>query len=380
MGPLAGKKIIEIAGIGPGPVCGMMLADMGAEVILVDRKAATNPSALEAANAAIMNRGKKSIAVNLKGEGAVELVLDLVKGADGLIEGFRPGVMERLGLGPDVCLKANPGLVYGRVTGWGQYGPLSQSAGHDLNYVALSGALWYGGRSDSPPTVPPTLIGDMGGGAMLLAVGMLAAMLNAKETGRGQVVDAAMTDGSAFTTTLLYALFKCGEWTPNRQDNLLDGASHWYDCYECADGKFVSIGAIEPDFYALLLKILELQDDLDFAQQYDKSSWPGLKQRFATIFKSKTRKEWCEIMEGTDICFAPVLDFDEAPEHPHNKARKTFIEVGGFTQPAPAPRFSDTVSEIVSPPPAVGQNTDDVLAAAGYSSDELATLREQGVI
>ena len=382
MGPLAGKRIIEMGGIGPAPVCGMMLADMGAEVILIERKAdpVNRTGMLENANAKIMNRGKKSIAIDLKAEGAIDIVLRLLRDADGLIEAFRPGVMERLGLGPEACLDANRRLVYGRMTGWGQDGPLSQAAGHDINYVALSGALWYGGRADSPPTVPPTLVGDIAGGSMLLAVGMLAAMLNAQTTGKGQVVDAAISDGSAAATSLLYALFQNGQWSPQRQDNPLDGASHWYDTYETADGKYVSVGSIEPQFYALLLEKLGLADDADFANQYDKQRWPELKQRFAELFRAKTRAEWCELMEGTDICFAPVLDFDEAPEHPHNLARGTFTEVAGVKQPAPAPRFSETRSEIVSAPPDLGQDTDSVLAAADYSEVQLASLREQGVI
>ncbi len=382
MGPLAGKRIIEMGGIGPAPVCGMMLADMGAEVILIERKAdpVNRTGMLENANAKIMNRGKKSIAIDLKGEGATAIVLRLLRDADGLIEAFRPGVMERLGLGPEACLEANPRLVYGRMTGWGQDGPLSQAAGHDINYVALSGALWYGGRADSPPTVPPTLVGDIAGGSMLLAVGMLAAMLNAQTTGKGQVVDAAISDGSAAATSLLYALFQNGQWSPQRQDNPLDGASHWYDTYETADGKYVSVGSIEPQFYALLLQKLGLADDPDFANQYDKQRWPELKQRFAELFRAKTRAEWCDLMEGTDICFAPVLDFDEAPEHPHNLARGTFTEVAGVKQPAPAPCFSETRSEIASAPPDLGQDTDSVLSAAGYSEVQLANLREQGVI
>ena len=382
MGPLAGKRIIEMGGIGPAPVCGMMLADMGAEVILIERKASAvnRTGMLEDANATIMNRGKKSVAIDLKQPGAVDVVLDLLRDADGLIEAFRPGVMERLGLGPDTCLGANPRLVYGRMTGWGQDGPLSQAAGHDINYVALSGALWYGGRADSAPTVPPTLVGDIAGGSMLLAVGMLAAMLSARETGRGQVVDAAISDGSAAATTLLYALFQNGQWSSERQSNLLDGASHWYDTYETADGKYVSIGSIEPQFYTLLLEKLGLADDPDFVEQYDAQRWPELKRRIAGIFKSKTRADWCALMEGTDICFAPVLDFEEAPEHAHNRARGTFTEVAGVTQPAPAPRFSLTASEIRSGPPGVGQHTAAVLTAAGYSEKQLAALREQGVI
>ena len=382
MGPLAGKRIIEMGGIGPAPVCGMMLADMGAEVVLVERKADAGrlPGMLENANATIMNRGKKSIALDLKSEGAVDLVLRLLRDADGLIEAFRPGVMERLGLGPEICLDNNPALVYGRMTGWGQDGPLSQAAGHDINYVALSGALWYGGRADSPPTVPPTLVGDIAGGSMLLTVGMLAGMLNAQVTGTGQVVDAAICDGSAAATTLLYALFQNGQWTSRRQDNLLDGASHWYDTYETADEKYVSIGAIEPQFYAQLLETLGLAEDPDFERQYDRQSWPALKRRFTETFKSKTRAEWCELMEGTDICFAPVLDFDEAPRHPHNVARGTFTSVEGVTQPAPAPRFSATRSEIASGPPAVGQHTDAVLGELGCSAEQIASLRERGTI
>ncbi len=382
MGPLAGKRIIEMGGIGPAPVCGMMLADMGAEVILIERKAdpVNRTGMLENANAKIMNRGKKSIAIDLKGEGATDIVLRLLRDADGLIEAFRPGVMERLGLGPEACLEANPRLAYGRMTGWGQNGPLAQAAGHDINYVALSGALWYGGRADSPPIVPPTLVGDIAGGSMLLAVGMLAAMLNAQSTGKGQVIDAAISDGSAAATSLLYALFQNGQWSPQRQDNPLDGASHWYDTYETADGKYVSVGSIEPQFYALLLEKLGLANDPDFAHQYDKLRWPNLKQRFAELFRTKTRAQWCDLMEGTDICFAPVLDFDEAPEHPHNRARGTFTEVAGVKQPAPAPHFSETRSEIASAPPDLGQDTDKVLLSAGYSEAQLANLREQGVI
>lgn len=382
MGPLAGKRIIEMGGIGPAPVCGMMLADMGAEVVLVERKADAGrlPGMLENANATIMNRGKKSIALDLKSDGAVDLVLRLLRDADGLIEAFRPGVMERLGLGPEICLDNNPALVYGRMTGWGQDGPLSQAAGHDINYVALSGALWYGGRADSPPTVPPTLVGDIAGGSMLLTVGMLAGMLSAQATGKGQVVDAAICDGSAAATTLLYALYQNGQWTSQRQDNLLDGASHWYDTYETADGKYVSIGAIEPQFYARLLETLGLAQDPDFERQYDRQSWPALKRRFTGIFKSKTRAEWCELMEGTDICFAPVLDFDEAPRHPHNVARGTFTSVEGVTQPAPAPRFSATRSEIAAGPPSVGQHTDAVLGELGCSAEQIAALRERGTI
>jgi alpha-methylacyl-CoA racemase len=382
MGPLAGKKIIEIGGIGPGPVCGMMLADMGGEVILVERKPTGESIAGPYGDPkfTIMNRGKKSIALDLKQEGAADIVLDLLRDADALLECFRPGVMERLGLGPDVCHEVNQKLVYGRLTGWGQSGPLSKAAGHDLNYVALSGALWYGGRADSPPVVPPTLVGDICGGTMTMTIGLLAGMLNAQATGMGQVIDAAVTDGSAFATTLLFALYEGGEWSRKRQDNPIDHAAHWYDTYETGDGKYVSLGSLEPKFYALLIDTLGLTDDPDFDRQFDKQKWPELKERFAEIFRSKTRDEWCEIMEGTDICFAPVLDFAEAPEHPHNKARETFIEVAGVTQPAPTPRFSRTVSAVASPPPEIGRDTDDVLSSLGYTERRLATLRDRGVI
>lgn len=382
MGPLAGKRIIEFGGIGPGPFCGMLFADMGAELVVIDRtRDKDDESGLTPKpEFALVNRGKKSIALDLKQPGAADVVLRLLQDADGLIEGFRPGVMERLGLGPDTCLAANPGLIYGRMTGWGQHGPLSHAAGHDLNYIALSGALYYGGRSDSPPTAPATLVGDIGGGAMMLAVGMLAALVNAQTTGKGQVVDAAVTDGSALATSLLYGLFKEGQWSGDRQSNLLDTGSHWYDCYECADGKFVSVGALEPEFYALLLEKLGLGNDPDLTGQYDRKRWPELKRCFAETFKARTRQEWCDLLEGSDVCFAPVLDFDEAPQHPHNRSRQTFTSVADIVQPAPAPRFSETVSEVSSPPPKPGQHTRSVLGLAGYSEEELAVLREQAVI
>jgi len=382
MGPLAGKRIVEIGGIGPGPFCGMLFADMGADVIVIDRKPGAGEESEPTLDPeyAIVNRGKRSIGLDLKQAGAKDVVLRLLANADGLIEGFRPGVMERLGLGPDRCLAANTRLIYGRMTGWGQDGPLSHAAGHDLNYIALSGALYYGGRSDSPPTAPATLVGDIGGGAMMLAVGMLAALVNAQATGAGQVVDAAVTDGSALATSLLYGMFRAGRWRGERQSNLLDAGSHWYDCYECADGKFVSVASLEPRFYAVLLEKLELEKDPDFSEQYDRRRWPELKRRLADIFKTRTRRQWCDLLEGSDACFAPVLDFDEAPEHPHNRERGTFMSIAGIVQPAPAPRFSDTESEVSSPPPSPGQHTDDVLGLAGFSVEELAALREQEVI
>lgn len=382
MGPLAGKRIIEIGGIGPGPFCGMLFADMGAEVILVENPGKSGVVTRSDAESAfsIVNRGKKSITLDLKQAVAADIVLRLIEKADGLVEGFRPGVMERLGLGPDRCLDANPALVFGRMTGWGQHGPLSHAAGHDLNYIALSGALHLSGRSESPPTSPATLVGDIGGGAMFLAVGMLAAIIHAQQSGEGQVVDAAITDGSALMTSLIYGLFAAGRWSTDRESNLLDGGSHWYDCYECADGKYISLGSLEPQFYTLLLEKLELVNDPEFGQQYDPQCWPALKERFAAIFKTRTRREWCDKLEGSDVCFAPVLDFTEAPEHAHNRARGVFATLAGVTQPSPAPRFSETTSEISAPPPKPGQHTDDVLAMAGYSRQDIDGLRDRGVV
>ncbi len=382
MGPLAGKRIIEIGGIGPGPFCGMLFADMGAEVILVENPNASGPVTRSGADSTfgIVNRGKQSITLDLKQAAAVDIVLRLVEEADGLIEGFRPGVMERLGLGPDRCLEANPALVFGRMTGWGQHGPLSHAAGHDLNYIALSGALHMSGRSDSPPTSPATLVGDIGGGAMFLAVGMLAAMVHAQQSGQGQVVDAAITDGTALMTSLIYGFFAAGRWSTERASNLLDGGSHWYDCYECADGKFISVGPLEPPFYALLLEKLGVDNDPEFGDQYDHRRWPTLKKRFAEIFRTRTRQEWCDELEGSDVCFAPVLDFAEAPDHAHNRARGVFTTLAGVTQPAPAPRFSKTGSEISTPPPKPGQHTDDVLGKAGYSRQDIDSFRNQGAV
>ena len=382
MGPLAGRRIIEIGGIGPGPFCGMLFADMGAEVILVEKRTTSQKKTGSDVDPAfrIVDRGKKSITLDLKQPRAVDIVLRLVENADGLIEGFRPGVMERLGLGPEECLRTNPKLVFGRMTGWGQYGPLSRAAGHDLNYIALSGALCFSGRSDSPPTSPATLVGDVGGGAMMLAVGMLAAIVNAQSSGKGQVVDAAITDGSALSTSLIYSLFENGGWSVDRESNLLDGGSHWYDCYECADGKYISLGSLEPPFYALLLDKLGLAKDPDFADQYDRERWPALKKRFADIFKTRTRRQWCDLLEASDVCFAPVLDFDEAPDHAHNRERGVFTTVAGVTQPAPAPRFSETASEVSSPPPKPGHHTDDVLGEAGFSVQDIGSLRERGII
>ena len=345
MGPLKGLKIIEMAGIGPGPFCGMVLADLGAEVIRVDRaSAAGSGSRQEPAN-----RGKRSIAVDLKSTEGVEVVLKLVEGADAIFEGFRPGVMERLGLGPDICLERNKKIVFGRMTGWGQDGPLADAAGHDINYISLSGALAAIGRPDSPPVPPLNLIGDFGGGGMLLALGLVSALFEARGSGEGQVVDAAMTDGSALLMTMLYSMKGSGFWQESKGSNLLDGGAHFYDTYECKDGKYISIGSIEPQFYKLLRELADLDDPI-YDNQMTRDNWPDLKADITKVFLNKTRDEWCDLMEGTDVCFAPVLSMWEAPKHPHNLARKTFIELEGLDQPAPAPRFSKTIAEVKSSP------------------------------
>lgn len=375
MGPLKGLKIIEMAGIGPGPFCGMVLADLGAEIIRVDRASAIGTGSKQEPS----NRGKKSIAVDLKAKEGVEVVLKLVETADAIFEGFRPGVMERLGIGPEVCMARNDRIVFGRMTGWGQEGPLANAAGHDINYISLSGALAAIGRPGSPPVPPLNLIGDFGGGGMLLALGLVAALLESKESKQGQVVDAAMTDGSALLMTMIYSMQSSGMWKTTMGSNLLDGGSHFYDTYECKDGKFISIGSIEPQFYALLCQIAEL-DEKVFSKQMSRDLWPEQKEEIKKIFLKKTRDEWCELMEGTDVCFAPVLDMSEAPQHPHNKERKTFIDLEGVTQPAPAPRFSRTEPEVVSSPSIVGEHTNEVLSSIGLSEEDISTLKTSGAV
>jgi len=357
----------------------MVLADMGAEVILVQRKS-NKPNAAGPAEPAtlgryaIFNRGKRSIELDLKEPAAVEVVLKLVETSAALIEGFRPGVIERLGLGPETCLARNPALIFGRVTGWGQYGPLAQAAGHDINYIALSGALYYSGHGNEAPFAPPTLVGDVGGGGMLLALGVLAGILNARQTGTGQVIDAAITDGSALLSTLLFSFHQLGSWSNNRSDNMLDSGSPWYDTYECADGNYITVGSLEPKFYALLLDTCGLSHDPDFSSQFSRADWPQAKQKMTALFNTKTRAEWCDLMEGTDICFAPVLNFAEAAVHPHNRQRETFIEVDGVLQPAPAPRFSETPAHPSSPPPVPGADTDEILRELGYEDHEINKL------
>jgi alpha-methylacyl-CoA racemase len=378
-GPLAGFRLIEIAGIGPGPFCAMMLADLGAEVLRIDRAEKAKLPRMPGPNLDFLARGRRCIAVDLKSPAGIEVVLRLVEAADGLIEGFRPGVMERLGLGPDVCLARNPGFVYGRMTGWGQDGPLAKAAGHDLNYIALTGALHAIGRPDSPPPPPLNLVGDFGGGGLLLAYGILAALLERTKSGKGQVVDAAMVDGASALMAIIFGAHASGWWKDERFSNMLDGAAHFYDCYATKDGKYVSIGAIEPQFYAILLDKLGLANE-DLPKQMDRSAWPKLKERFTAIFETKTRDEWCAIMEGTDICFAPVLSLAEAPDHPHVKARGTFVEVDGVSQPGPAPRFSRTPAAIERPPAYPGQHTDEALADWGFEASEIAELRTTGAI
>jgi alpha-methylacyl-CoA racemase len=337
-GPLSGTRIVEFAGIGPGPFACMMLADMGAEVVTLDRVGAKKNLK------SVAGRGRKVVELDLKDQASIAKVLDLLSHADALIEGFRPGVMERLGLGPDVVLAKNPKLVYGRMTGWGQEGPLAQAAGHDINYISVTGALAAIGTAEKP--VPPlNLVGDFGGGALYLVVGVLAALLEASKSGKGQVVDAAMCDGAASLMSMFFDLAAAGRWVEGREQNFLDGGAHFYGIYECSCGHFISIGSIEPQFYALLRQHAGLAG-ADFDAQMDRKAWPALREKLTDVFKSKTREDWCRIMEGTDICFAPILTMAEAPKHPHNAARKIFVERHGVTQPAPAPRFSRTPSAI----------------------------------
>ncbi len=343
-GPLSGINILEFSGIGPGPFCGMMLADQGATVTVLHRPGGAPDPRLA------LSRSRKLVEIDLKSQDGINAARDMVKKADGLIEGFRPGVMERLGLGPDVLLNDNPQLVYGRMTGWGQYGPLAHAAGHDINYISISGALHAFGRKDDKPTPPINMIGDFGGGGMMLALGMVSALLHAKTGGEGQVVDCAMTDGSAALMAMIFDFHNIGQWRDERGSNLLDTAAHFYDTYETADAKYISIGSIEPQFYAQLRKIGGLEDDTDFDAQMDPKKWPALKDKLTILFKTKTREEWCQLMEGTDVCFAPVLSLAEAKEHPHNVERGTFVDVGGHLQPAPAPRYSATVSDPPKPP------------------------------
>jgi alpha-methylacyl-CoA racemase len=380
-GPLAGYRIIEIAGIGPGPFAAMLLADMGAEVIRIERAGSVRGPAPETPHPDISRRGRRNIALDLKQPGGVATLLDLVERADALIEGFRPGVMERLGVGPDECLGRNPKLVFGRMTGWGQEGPYALAAGHDINYIALAGALAHFGRAGQPPTPPMNMVGDFGGGGMFLAFGVVCGLLEAQRSGQGQVVDAAMVDGTATLMTMFWFMSQAGVHDQTRRGvNLLDTGAHFYDVYECADGEYVSVGSIEPQFYAELLRLTGLSDDPAFRNQMDRDHWPQLKARLADVFAAKTRDEWCEIMEHTDVCFAPVLRMDEARQHPHNVARSTFVERDGMTQPAPAPRFSRTVPTIERSPAHDGQHSVEVLRDWGLAADRIDTLLESGAV
>jgi len=375
MGPLKGIKVVEMAGIGPGPFCAMMLSDMGAEVIRVDRLA--HKGSGHKAN--VLNRGRRSIAIDLKNSQGVDTVKKLIDQADVVIEGFRPGVMERLGLGPEECLERNPRLVFGRMTGWGQHGPLAHAAGHDINYISIGGALGAMGHPDRPPSPPLNLVGDFGGGAMYLLAGVLAALVERASSNKGQVIDAAMTDGTASLLTPFYGMMAMGMWTTQRNDNRLDGGAHYYGSYTCSDGKHISIGSIEPQFYALLLELCGI-DDPEFLKQNEKESWASLRQKLEELFATKTQAQWCELLEGTDVCFAPVLNLAEAPQHPHNKARASFVDFEGVTQPAPAPRFSRSQSSIQSAAAIAGEHSEEILRDWGFDDHTIAELARENAI
>ena len=377
MGPLEGMKILEVGGIGAAPFCGYMLSDMGADILRIDFKG--RPRSYLEAKYDVLYRNRRSISIDLKNPAGVKAVLRLIEQSEALIEGFRPGVMERLGIGPEVCFKRNPRLVFGRMTGWGQEGPLSQAAGHDINYIALAGTLHAIGRPGEKPVPPINLLGDFGGGGMLLAFGIMCAVYEVRKSGKGQVVDAAMIDGAAALMAVFYGMSAAGEWSDQHGTNLLDGGAHFYDTYETADGKWVSIGSLEPQFYELLLKYTGI-DDPKFQPQANRERWPELKEKTAEVFKSKTRDEWCKIMEGTDVCFAPVLSFEEAVNHPHNIARNTFVAVEEVMQPAPTPRFSRTQPEIKWAPPNPGEHTESALADWGFDAGELKALKISGAV
>ena len=370
MGPLTGIRVVEMAGIGPGPFTAMMLSDLGAEVIRIDRL--SHKGIGHRAN--VLNRGRKSIAVDLKNPRGVETTLRLIEQADVVLEGFRPGVMERLGLGPEKCLSVNPRLIFGRMTGWGQTGPLSQAAGHDINYISIAGALGAMGYADRPPAPPLNLVGDFGGGAMYLLTGILAALVERATSEQGQIIDAAMSDGTASLLSPFFGLMAMNMWTTDRFSNRLDGGAFYYGSYECSDGRYISIGSLEPQFYALLLEKAEITDP-EFQEQLDEAAWPAKREKLTQLFKTKTRQQWCDIMEGTDVCFAPVLDLKEAPNHPHNIDRKTFVELDGVVQPAPAPRFSRTQGEIQGPAAMAGEHTREVLSAWNFSDQEIGELQ-----
>jgi alpha-methylacyl-CoA racemase len=378
-GPLSGVKVLELASVGPGPFCGMMLADMGADVLRIDRIAPADIGLPLDPKFDIMARGRRSIALDLKTAQAVEIVMAVVEKADVLIEGFRPGVTERLGLGPDACLARNPRLIYGRVTGWGQHGPLAQSAGHDINYIAVSGALHAIGGAGQPPLPPLNLVGDYGGGAMYLAFGIACALVERHASGKGQVIDAAMCDGAASLMSIFYGRAAAGLWQDARGVNTLDGGAPWYGVYEAADGKYIAVGAIEGRFYRRLLACLGL-DQASLPAQHDRTRWPELKEALGAAFKEKTRDEWCDLLASCDVCFAPVLSLTEAPSHPHNRARETFTERGGLVQPAPAPRFSRTVPRVERDAPQRGEGGAAALADWGFDPEEIARFCRSGAM
>ncbi len=378
-GPLSGLRIVEIAGIGPGPFAGMMLADHGAEVIRIERP--NTPPRREARNFDILARGRRTVAIDLKQPEGAAVARDLARTADGLIEGFRPGVMERLGLGPEILLADNPKLVFGRMTGWGQTGPRASTAGHDIDYIAIAGALHAYGRAGDKPTPPINMVGDFGGGGMFLAFGIVSAMLHAQRTGQGQVVDCAMVDGAAVLMSMIWSLRAAGLWRDERGVNLLDTGAHFYDTYETADGKYLAVGAIEPQFYATMRRIAGLARDPDLDAQMNISEWPALKQKLAATFITRTRDEWMSAFDGTDACVSPVLSLDEAPAHPHNAARGTFLTTDGVTQPAPAPRYSATQPEAPRMASADhGTDTDKILSAIGYDTHRIAALKQAGIL
>ena len=379
MGPLAGLKIVEMAGIGPAPMCGMLLADLGATVLRIDRQEPSGLGVLALTRFQIMHRSRHVIAVDLKRREGVELVLRLVGTADALIEGFRPGVMERLGLGPEPCLKRNPRLVYGRMTGWGQEGPMSQAAGHDLNYISLAGVAHSIGRAGAAPTPPLNLIGDFGGGALYLALGVACGLVEAQRSRKGQVVDAAMVDGAASLASMFFGMHAAGQFTMTRGENILDSGAFFYEVYECKDAKYVSLASIEDKFLAEFLRLMEI-DPAEMPAKMDRKRWPEAKAKLAARFKTKTREEWCRLLEGSDACFAPVLSLEEAPSHPHNVARGTFVEVDGIVQPAPAPRFSRTPSAKPTPPETPGERGNASLAQWGLKPEEIDALKRSGAL
>ena len=379
VGPLAGLKIVELAGIGPAPLCCSLMSDLGADVLRIDRHFDAKLGVPRDRRTDLLRRGRKSVSIDLKNIKGIQTVMRLIEGADVLVDPFRPGVTEKLGIGPDECFTSNRKLIYARMTGWGQTGPLAHAAGHDLNYLSLTGIVHAIGSKEMP-TPPLNVVADMGGGAMSMALGILAGVYEARNSGEGQVVDISMTEGSAYLALAMYGMAAVGDYSHERQDNILDGGAPFYRCYETRDGKFVSIASIEAKFYDLLLEKTGIKGQENLPAQFDKTQWPEMHIRFEAVFKTKTRDEWCEIMEGSDVCFAPVLTFNEAPDHPHNKARGTFVDVEGVLQPNPAPRFSRTPGSVKGAAPDYGQNTGDGLLEWGFGAPEIDELMKENVV